>query len=47
LIELDKIDFEWYFLRILFHSFERDGIGQKLNLAHAGSEALGLETNAL
>ncbi len=36
-IEWDKIDQEQYFLKILFGSFEQDGISQKLNLAHAWS----------
>jgi hypothetical protein len=35
LIEQDEIDWEWYFSKIPFHSFERDRISQKLNLPHA------------
>ncbi len=34
-IEREEIHLERYFFKILFHSFEWDGIIQKLNLAHA------------
>jgi hypothetical protein len=34
-IEWDEIDWEQYFSKIPFHSFELEGIGQELNLAHA------------
>jgi hypothetical protein len=34
-IDWDEIDWEWYSLKILLCSFERDVISQKLNLTHA------------
>jgi hypothetical protein len=36
-IERDEIDRKRYFSKIPSHSFEWDGISQKLNLAHAWS----------